>query len=213
MAIRRGIAGTCGQPGSSNSPSRAATVKAAHSWASKTRTGPPRSLESRTAILPSTKATSTHPFSPLRLLLRQFAPDRSTIIPSPLLKLPFDIDQCLSGLDRVPRQLEQTLERPVVPLGYCQVLPVLPSHDILDIDNVGILVDDVGIVVVTEEREFAIHGGMRAGAEWQQMQGHARQRGGFGQPLQLFAHDLPVTDDPADDRLIEHHHVLRRLRL
>src|SRR5215217_3471264 len=62
---------------------------------SNTRTGPPRSLESRTATRPSTKATSTHPFAPLRLLLRQLALERST----PVL--------LISGPVTVPKQNDQ----------------------------------------------------------------------------------------------------------
>src|SRR6266496_3281079 len=68
----------------SNSPSRTPPTNASHSVAVNTSSGPGRSLESRTATLPSTNATSTQPLAPERELLRQSAEDGSTMrLPSP----------------------------------------------------------------------------------------------------------------------------------
>src|SRR4051794_37872715 len=64
------------------SPSRIPWTKVRHWLRPKTRAGPFRFLESRTATTPGRfTATSTQspPLPPLRLLLCQMAPDRSTI--------------------------------------------------------------------------------------------------------------------------------------
>jgi hypothetical protein len=55
-------------------------MNASHSWAVNTSTGLALSLESRTATLSWTNATSTQPLTPLRVLLRHTARDRSTLI-------------------------------------------------------------------------------------------------------------------------------------
>src|SRR6266511_462617 len=64
----------------SNSPSLAPATNASHSAGVKINAGPTGSLESRMAIAPSTKATSTQAseYGPLRLLLRQSALSRLT---------------------------------------------------------------------------------------------------------------------------------------
>src|ERR1022692_2244042 len=71
-----------------NSPSRTPAVNASHAGAVKTSFGPAGSLESRTAITSPISATSTQAPSPLRLLLRHWARDRSgmfTCTPFPSL--------------------------------------------------------------------------------------------------------------------------------
>src|SRR5829696_5311379 len=70
---------TCRARARSNSPFRTPARKASHSWAVNTSAGPLRSLESRTATSAVSRATSTQPLVPLRVLFRHTARDRSTI--------------------------------------------------------------------------------------------------------------------------------------
>lgn len=77
----------------SNSPSLVPAMNASHSSAVKISTGPEGFFESRTAVAPSTKATSTQlsQFGPLRELFRHFARPGSTVNPfaSNLIGFPF----------------------------------------------------------------------------------------------------------------------------
>src|ERR1700738_3958170 len=69
------------------SPALAACRKADHWVWPKTSVGPEESLESRTAVTGPASATSTQLLpSPLWLLVRQIAPDRSTVIIGALLR-------------------------------------------------------------------------------------------------------------------------------
>src|SRR5690606_6252476 len=68
----------------SNSPSLAPATNASHSAGVNTSTGPAGFFESRTAMAPSTNATSTQlsQFGPLRELLRHTAPPRLILVTS-----------------------------------------------------------------------------------------------------------------------------------
>jgi hypothetical protein len=69
----------------SNSPVRTPPRKASHSRGVNRRTGPPRSLESRTATRPSRSATSTQPLRSQKELVRHSAAVRSSILVPPFV--------------------------------------------------------------------------------------------------------------------------------